>query len=240
MKIKLKGGGEFVVKTVTTQLVQREDGKPLVAVVSTPAVDSYGDIIHQGPNEKGKGWVLERFNQNPRIYWMHDPFRPNLAMAKAWVDNDALMHEIRFDVRDSFAAELDRKYREGFLSEWSVGFKPITKSPVGEGAFSGEHYWEQLLVETSSVNRGANPDTATVSKALLLEPEQIDDEDSDVVALLKAEIADYREELNQRLRAIEAALMKGAQRNELEETARVKDITARAGKLLQRISQVQA
>ena len=211
MKLKLTGGDLYVRKVFAGDVVQREDGKPLVAIVSTDAVDSYGDIIHQGPTDKGRGWMLDRFNKSPRTYWMHDPTIPNLvtSASRAYLEASALMYSPAFDMPDAFAAELDRKYRANVLSEWSVGFRANVREPRGEGFF-GEHFWEQTLMEVSAVNRGANPDTDTIAKGLGVLPEEIDDQESGAIALLKAELADYRAEFEQRLRAIEGSIMRGA------------------------------
>lgn len=209
MRIKLKDGSHYVTKTVVGTIAQREDGKPLVAIVSTEDVDSYGDVIMQGPNERGKGWLLDRFNKAPRIYWMHDPFTPNLAAARAWVENKRLMLEVGFDMADPFASGLDRKYRAGYLSEWSVGFRSIVEGPRAEGE-RGLFFYEQELRETSAVNRGANPSTDTISKCAGLEISEIDDQESSELRLLKAELQDYRDEIDGRLREIESAIMRGA------------------------------
>jgi hypothetical protein len=211
MKLKLKGGDLYVRKVFTGEVIERADGKPLVAIVSTEAVDSYGDIIHQGPTDKGRGWMLDRFNKSPRTYWMHDPTIPNLVTSesRAWLDTAGLMFSPAFDMPDTFAAELDRKYRANVLSEWSVGFRAVVRDPRGEGVF-GEHFWEQTLMEVSAVNRGANPDTDTIAKGLGFFPEDIDDQEISAIALLKSELADYRAEFEQRLRAIEGSLMRGS------------------------------
>lgn len=215
MKLKLRGGDLYVRKVYQGEIVQREDGKPLVAIVSTEAEDSYGDIIHQGPTDKGRGWILDRFNAKPRTYWMHDPMLPNLvtSASRAYLAPEGLLYAPMFDMPDPFAAELDRKYRADVLSEWSVGFTAKKREPRGEGYF-GEHFWEQILGEVSAVNRGANPDTDTIAKGLGVRPEEIDDQESGAIALLKAEMADYREEVDRRLREIEASVMRGARERE--------------------------
>lgn len=218
MKLKLKNDELFVRKVVTGEIVRAEVGRPLVAVVSTDAIDSYGDIIHQGPSDKGAGWRLERFNNAPRIFWLHNPERPNLGKGRAWLEENRLLVEVAFDMKDAFAADLDRKYREGYLSEWSVGFRALKREPRGEG-YGGEHFWEQVLLENSAVNRGANPETDTISKAMLsgLPVDDIDECETSEIALLKAELQDYRAELEARVRAIESHIMR--QTRESEERA---------------------
>lgn len=186
----------FVGKTVETTA-----GKPIVAVVSTEDVDFMGDVIYQGATDKGAGWRLDDFNSRGRIYWMHNPFVPNLAKASARVDGKQLMLSVQFDLKDKFAAELDRKYREGFLSEWSVGFWP-TKAEDNE--HGGKNFYEQDLLEVSAVNQGANPGTRTIDKAYA----------DYIVAADEVRLA--LDGFESRLREIEAAIMRGETERERE------------------------
>lgn len=184
-------------KLYTGKVIDAQKGGPIVAVVSTDDVDYAGDVIVQGHTEKGAGWLLDDYNSRGRVYWMHDPFRPNLANASAAVDDGRLLLRVSFDMADPFAAELDRKYREGFLTEWSVGFRPVEGKyePNEQGGFT---FYEQILDEVSAVNQGMNPGTRTVSKAY-----------DDYVL----EMADARQALDgyeRRLREVEAQMMRMA------------------------------
>ena len=178
-------------KLFTGKVMETEEGGPIVAVVSTEQPDLIGDVMIQGKNERGKGWLLDDFNSRGRVYWMHDPFRPNLAKASAKVDRKQLLLSVAFDMADPFAAELDRKYREGYLTEWSVGFKPTVVDP--ENDTGGETYYEQELYEVSAVNQGMNPGTGVISKAY-----------TDYI-----EATDKYKEFEDRLREIEAIIMRG-------------------------------
>ncbi|HOX27464.1 MAG TPA: HK97 family phage prohead protease [Candidatus Krumholzibacteria bacterium] len=181
----------FVGKTI-----EATKGKPIVAVASTDEPDLIGDVIYQGPNERGKGWLLDDYNKRDgRVYWMHDPFQPNLAKASARVDGNRLLLTVQFDMADPFAAELDRKYREGFLSEWSVGFRPRVYDEHNDSG--GWTFYEQDLREVSAVNQGMHPGTAVISKAW-----------TDYVGAA-AEIKSTLDGFDSRLREIEAAIMRG-------------------------------
>jgi hypothetical protein len=193
-------------KVMVGKVIEADRGKPIVAVVSTQDKDLAGDVIHQAANERGQGWLLDGFNRAGRIYWMHDPFRPNLAKARAWVDDSRLMLSVEFDQGDEFARELDRKYREGFLSEWSVGFRPVEgKYAVNEAG--GYDFFESVLDEVSAVNQGMNPHTETVSKYL----HAADD--------VRAALDGYEA----RLREIEAAVMRAASEREQAAALRLLD-----------------
>ena len=77
-------------KLFTGKVLEAGQGKPIVAAVSNEIPDYVGDVMFQGENERGKGWLLKDFNGRGRVYWMHDPFRPNLAKASAKVDGKPL------------------------------------------------------------------------------------------------------------------------------------------------------
>jgi len=191
-------------KVWTGKVIDAPKDKPIVAVVSTQEPDLVGDVIYQGPSEKGKGWLLDQYNGRGRVYWMHDPFRPNLGKATAQVDGDKLLLRVSFDMGDEFAADLDRKYRDGFLDEWSVGFWP-SEGKYAENDHGGLDFFEQRLDEVSAVNQGMNPNTSVVSKAF--------HEYMDAAIELQGIIDGYED----RLRTVEAAVMRMA--TEVEQNA---------------------
>ena len=182
-------------KVMQCKVVDAAKGKPIVAQVSTDDVDLAGDVIVQGPNDVGRGWILDGFNRAGRIYWMHDPLRPSLAKASAKVDNGRLLLSVQFDEGDEFAKLLDHKYRSGILDEWSVGFRPV-KGKYVENDHGGLTFYEQTLDEVSAVNQGMNPNTTTISKAL----EGYMDRAAEVKAMLEGYDA--------RIRAIEGAIIR--------------------------------
>lgn len=197
-------------KLFTGKVVEADQGGPIVAVVSTEAPDMIGDVMIQGANDRGKGWLLKDFNSRGRVYWMHDPFRPNLAKASAKVDGKQLLLSVEFDMADPFAAELDRKYREGYLTEWSVGFKPTSAEKMESNEHGGSTFFEQELYEVSAVNQGMNPGTGVISKAYAEYVEAIDQ--------FKA--------FDNRLREVEAVIMRA-------ETARANEIKTSINKAME-------
>jgi len=178
---------DLTYKTSQCKVLDADKGKPIVAQVSTAAVDSDGDVIWQSPSEHGDGWLLDDFNKRGgRVYWMHNPFVPNLASAKAWVDDERLLMAVNFDLEDELAATLDRKIRAGYIDEWSVGFQPVKYEPRAE---RGLDIYTSRLFEVSVVNQGANPATAVMSKSM-------------------ADAADLVKLFEDRLRNVEAVLMR--------------------------------
>lgn len=172
--IELESGMLLCVKGMPTLVTADSTTKALVARVSTESVDSDGDIVHQGKNKVGIGWVLERFNKAPLLSWMHDPKLPNIASpeVRAKVGNSdkgraLFLDPFAFDIGDDFAMGIAGKYARGVLKETSVGFIGIKWDKRMEGdRFIGREYFEQELIEVSAVNRGANPDTDIEVKAL--------------------------------------------------------------------------
>ena len=194
-------------KVLQGKVIDATVGKPIIAQVSTENVDLAGDIIRQGPSDEGAGWLLDDFNSRGRVYWMHDPLRPNLAKASASVDDGRLLLSVHFDQGDEFAREIERKYREGFLSEWSVGFRPVD-GKYTDNEHGGYTFFEQHLDEVSAVNQGMNQNTATISKAYA----DYLDSAAETRAMLEAYEA--------RLREVEAAIMKNASESEQQKQAR--------------------
>lgn len=206
---------DTVRKLWTGKVIDAPKGKPIVAVVSTQEPDHVGDVIYTSRSDKGQGWILDDYNRRGRVYWMHDPFRPNLAKASAQVDGARLLLRVEFDLKDEFAAELDRKYREGYLDEWSVGFMPA-EGKYTKNSHGGYDFYEQRLDEVSAVNQGMNPHTETISKGIL-----------DAQAEVRVLIEGYE----RRLREVEAAVMKAeTERDE----ARIKAILAEADRIRSR------
>ncbi len=69
---------------------------------------------------------LDRYLANPVVMYGHDYWgRESLPIGRAenvHVDGDRLLADAVFDLDDPFAAQVDRKYRGGYLNAVSVGF----------------------------------------------------------------------------------------------------------------------
>lgn len=97
---------------------------------------------------------LERFERNPLVLYGHFAFgRENLPIGRSertWTEGDRLMMDLAFDSGDQFAAEVERKYRGGFLNAFSIGFDPINVDDDGV-----PERWE--LMEVSAVPLPLDP-----------------------------------------------------------------------------------
>ena len=196
---------DMLYKVHQCKVLDADLGKPIVAQVSTADVDSDGDVIWQEPTEKGRGWLLDGFNKRGgRVYWMHNPFVPNLAKARAWTDAGQLMLSVDFDREDELAASLDRKIRSGYLDEWSVGFRPVKYEQREKG---GLDIYESELWEVSVVNQGANANTAVLAK----------------VAKQFGESMDLIEMYESRIRNLESEVMRLANK---EDPAKARELDA--------------
>ncbi len=214
--IALEDGG-YLVQKGTLADVSEAKGE-IVAMVSTPSVDSYGDIIHQGPSEKGKGWLLDRFNNAPVMLWSHNIFQMNIsgpetraAVRQHPVHGEALFLEpVRFDGGDPDAMALEGKIRRRVIKENSVGFVSKKSEFIRDGEtdrVTGIRFFEQELLELSWANRGANPDTATMFKSMLsMHPDiasRVLTTDDAAAEMAKADLLGTIEQLADRVRTLE-------------------------------------
>lgn len=95
----------------------------LVFTASAEGTNRYGFSLSP------KRWRLDNFNNNPVILWMHQDHMPPIGRAGVTkVDGNGLRLPVTFDRDDPFAAQIERKYRSGFLNAVSVGFDFVDKS----------------------------------------------------------------------------------------------------------------
>jgi HK97 family phage prohead protease len=127
-----------------------EEGVINASVASTSIVDRMGEIIDQD------GWDLKNFKKNPALLWGHNirEEKPPIGrVEKIWFEgegkNKRLMFKAVFDMADNFAAEVWRKFKDGFLNAFSVGFLPVERE--------GNTYTKSELLEISAVSVPANP-----------------------------------------------------------------------------------
>lgn len=218
--IELENGELLVIKAVK-DLPPPDigDDKKIAAVISTEAIDQDGDIIHQGKNKKGAGWVLDHYNKIPLVLWQHNRDMMNLSSPETRVK--VVKHPelgrvlkadpIVFDEGDMVAEMLKGKVERRVIRETSVGYKSIT-SEVRRGKehqYLGREFYEQKLIEFSFANRGSNMETDTEIDAKmqgLLEKfshhQEVQGGSDAAIAELKEEIKDLEVKLNRALEAI--------------------------------------
>lgn len=129
-----------------------DNGTLEVAIASDGVVDRHGEVISQ------TGWNFKNFKKNPVFLWSHNSgvgeARPPIGkVKKLWFEGKGkrtkLMFQPQFDLEDSFAKEIYRKYKDGFLNAFSVGFIPLEAEE--------NTYTKSELLEISAVPIPANP-----------------------------------------------------------------------------------
>lgn len=130
---------------------ESKPGDPIRFVASTENVARDGMIVESA------GWELDHFRSNPVVLWSHDLMgtRPPIGRADVRVVGRELVADISFDMADPFAAEIDRKYRTGFLHGVSVQWLPKEIAPARNG--TPPRFVRQELLEISAVTVPSDP-----------------------------------------------------------------------------------
>jgi HK97 family phage prohead protease len=129
-----------------------KEGDPIRFVASSEG------IKRDGFNIETAGWQLDNYRKNPVVLWVHDYWGRNLPIGKATVaaEDNSLVADIIFDIQDDFAAQIDRKYRNGFLNAVSVGWDTIAFKPAKDG--KPPTITEAELLDISAVPVPGDPD----------------------------------------------------------------------------------
>lgn len=133
----------------------KKEGTLVGAIGSTDAPDRYGEIVDQ------ETWDLKSFKKNPILLWAHNSKLPPIGrVVKSRVLDGKLVFDAEFDMNDEFAASIYRKYKDGFLNAFSVGFIPkifMTEDEKGK-MLKNPILKDNELLEISAVPVPANPE----------------------------------------------------------------------------------
>lgn len=158
-----KDGDNIKAMDFTVEKIEQlnDTEKSFIAVASTEHEDRDKDIIRQD------GWNLKNFKKNPVVPWSHNYWGIPIAKSlRTWVDKKAkqLMFKPQFDSDDDESIKIFNKYKNGFLTSFSVGFRGIDfEWRDDENRWGGGmEFKKQELLEISGVTVPANPN-ATVS-----------------------------------------------------------------------------
>jgi HK97 family phage prohead protease len=150
-----------VADTIDVKIEQLDEkNMSFIAVASDESEDRDKDIIRQD------GWDLKNFKKNPVIPWSHNYWSVPVARSlKTWVDKATkrLLFKPQFDSTDPDSVKLFNKYKNGFLTSFSVGFRGINFNWRDEENrwMGGREFIKQELLEISSVAIPANPNAST-------------------------------------------------------------------------------
>lgn len=140
-----------------------EEARTIDFVISTAAVDRYGDTIAVD------GWKLDAYRKNPVVLWAHDSSMLPVAKASyVRVEDGKLKARAEFMAREisGFANAVFESYKAGFMSATSVGFLPVKYNYVDDPARRyGIDFLEQELLEFSCVPVPANAEALIDGRA---------------------------------------------------------------------------
>jgi len=107
-----------------------ETGTPFVFAAATPGKKRDGKDTGQLP------WRTDRYQENPVVTWVHDFEGARLPIGRADVEivgqpeGERVRAAVLFDEADPFAAEVARKYRDGFLHAVSVSWDDVDEDGI--------------------------------------------------------------------------------------------------------------
>lgn len=113
-----------------------------------------------GISLKMSGADLTRYRANPVFLHEHRAraFLPIGRSERTEVEGSRLLFDIRFDRADAFAAEVERKYRDGFLNAVSIGFSVAEWEDPKSNYYTGGVATRWELFELSEVTLPADKD----------------------------------------------------------------------------------
>lgn len=128
---------------------EQPDG-PMVFVASTPGTK------RDGLDLTGLPWSVDNYRNAPIVTWSHDFAGNRLPIGRAEVEivggqradrahGETLRAAITFDRADPFAAEVERKYRDGFLHAVSVSWDDVDANGVPTSRAGGKAVAHELL-----------------------------------------------------------------------------------------------
>jgi uncharacterized protein len=161
--IPIKKDGNFIMgfDIAECKIEQLDEAtKSFIAIASTEDEDRDKDIIRLS------GWDWKNFKKNPVIPWSHDYWEPPIGKAisiKKDAEKKRLIFKPQFDYNDEYAMKIFNKYKNGFLTSFSVGFIGLEFNWRDEDNkwYGGREFTKQELLEISAVTVPANPHATT-------------------------------------------------------------------------------
>jgi len=128
----------------------------MTATFSSEILNSYGFWVKTG------GIDLERFRNNPVLTYNHQTHElPVGKVINIRIEDNRLVGEVDFDIKDARGLELKRKYDEGYMSGFSIGIIPKVYSEDKNDIKMGQQYQTVVaceLLEIAAVTIPSNSD----------------------------------------------------------------------------------
>ena len=160
-------------------------------VISSNRKDRHGTVLDLD------GWILDSYNSNPIVGYMHDVYGDNflgspnpdsvIGKGRVFREGNFLVAEVTFEPAELnlLAEKVFRKILFGTLRTASVGFLPVERGHWGEDteARDGEnptfYYGKRELLEWSIVNIPSNQDAVKRQKEDI--ESEIQEEENEII-----------------------------------------------------------
>lgn len=149
---------EAVIRALTDK---NKENREAEFVISSEAPDTYDTVF------KISGWNLERYNQNPVVFYAHRSYSDNpdmlIGTSEVRVDGNQLIGVVRFEPAEinPVAEKVWQKVQAGTLRMASIGANP-KRGHWGDEKLGENpdiiYFDEQELLEWSIVPIGSNPE----------------------------------------------------------------------------------
>lgn len=136
-----------------------EPGTPITFTAATLGTK------RDGLDLAGLPWALGNYRANPVVLYSHDySGRPPIGRAEVTEADGVLTASIVFDQGDAFARDIERKYRDGYMSAVSIGWDDTDAKGVPARA-SGSKPAAHELLDISAVNVPGDPQALIARQA---------------------------------------------------------------------------
>lgn len=194
---------EAVIRALTDK---NKENREAEFVISSEAPDTYDTVF------KISGWNLERYNQNPVVFYAHRSYSDNpdmlIGTSEVRVDGNQLIGVVRFEPAEinPVAEKVWQKVQAGTLRMASIGANP-KRGHWGDEKLGENpdiiYFDEQELLEWSIVPIGSNPE------ALKRESQTIEEIRSVIIkeTTVTSSEVEMRAENNKELNAFDAQII---------------------------------
>lgn len=107
---------------------------------------------------------LTKYAKSPVVLWDHTPSRLPIGRGRPFTENGVLYADVVFDTADPFAAEVARKYADGFLFAVSIGATVPNLKLRDDGNPADDQRW--VLQEISACALPRDPGATLINNRM--------------------------------------------------------------------------